>query len=215
MTANEKADTWICAVCRKKIAVRLVPRNHLTIHFIEIIRLMGMYAVVSIGGRQVRAEKGKSIRVPKLNVPKGEKVSFDKVLLVSDGKQVKVGAPTIEGYSIRTRVISHGKDSKIVVYKMKRRKGYQRKQGHRQEFTELIVEDIIFRHPKTNGKTKAAKASSKVDPSQIKDTTADSKAKGKRSKTSGKDKTLSEDKAAPSSSSKIDSPAEEIKTAES
>ena len=173
-----------------------------------------MYAIVTIGGRQVRAEKGESIRVPKMNIPEGEKVSFNEVLLVFDGKQVKVGAPTIEGYSVRTRVLSHGKAPKIIVFKMKRRKGYRKKQGHRQGFTELIVEDIIFKRPRASGKTKAAKAASKEDSSQKTDTTKAIEAKGKRRAASDKAKAVSGDEAASSSSKEIDSPAEEIETAE-
>ena len=173
-----------------------------------------MYAIVTIGGRQVRAEKGESIRVPKMNIPEGEKVSFNEVLLVYDDKQVKVGAPTIEGYSVRTRVLSHGKGPKIVVFKMKRRKGYRKKQGHRQGFTELLVEDIIFSSPRASGKTKAVKAALKEDSSQKTDTTKDTEAKSKRRAAPNKPKAVSGDKAAPSASKKSNAPAEEVESKE-
>ena len=101
-----------------------------------------MYAVFRTGGKQFRAEPGKKIRVPSLDVEPGESISFDDVLLTSDGKEVQVGAPTLDGAKVTAEVVRHGRDKKLIVFKRKRRKGYRRKQGHRQGFTELRVDEI-------------------------------------------------------------------------
>ena len=102
-----------------------------------------MYAVFRTGGKQFRAEPGKSIRIPSLAVEPGDSVTFDDVLLASDGKDVQVGAPTVDGAKVKAEVVCHGRDRKIIVFKRKRRKGYRRKQGHRQGYTEVRVEEIL------------------------------------------------------------------------
>ncbi|GAG35395.1 unnamed protein product, partial [marine sediment metagenome] len=115
-----------------------------------------MYAIVQIGGRQVRVEKGIHIRVPKLKKPVGESISFNDVLLLSDDGEFKIGAPTVDNCTVKTKIVSHGKDPKIIVFKMKRRKGYRKKQGHRQEFTELLIENILTGEEKVSKKKKTA-----------------------------------------------------------
>lgn len=102
-----------------------------------------MYAVFRTGGKQFRAEPGGRIRVPSLDVDEGESVTFDEVLLTSDGEDVAVGTPTVDGASITAEVVAHGRDDKVIVFKRKRRKGYRRKQGHRQGFTEIRIEEIV------------------------------------------------------------------------
>ena len=102
-----------------------------------------MYAVFRTGGKQFRAEPGKKIRVPNLEVEPGDSVTFDDVLLASDGKDIQVGAPLVDGAKVKAEVVRHGRDRKIIVFKRKRRKGYRRKQGHRQGFTEIRVEEIL------------------------------------------------------------------------
>ncbi|MGW8266781.1 MAG: 50S ribosomal protein L21 [Longimicrobiales bacterium] len=102
-----------------------------------------MYAVFRTGGKQFRAEPGKKIRVPSLNVEPGESVTFEDVLLASDGEEVQVGAPTVDGAKVKAEIIRHGRDRKIIVFKRKRRKNYRRKQGHRQGFTEVRVDEIL------------------------------------------------------------------------
>jgi len=102
-----------------------------------------MYAVFRTGGKQFRAEPGKKIRVPTMEVEPGDSVTFDDVLLASDGKDVQVGAPTVDGVTVKAEVVRHGRDKKIIVFKRKRRKGYRRKQGHRQGFTEIRVDEIL------------------------------------------------------------------------
>lgn len=104
-----------------------------------------MYAVFETGGKQFRAEPGVRIRIPSLETEPGESVTFDHVLLAGDGEDnVKVGTPTVEGASVKAEVIRHGRGDKVIVFKRKRRKGYRKKQGHRQNFTEIRVEEVAL-----------------------------------------------------------------------
>lgn len=102
-----------------------------------------MYAIFRAGGHQFRAERGATLRVPSLSVEVGATVTFDEVLLAADGEEVKVGAPTLPGAQVKAQVVRHGKGEKVIVFKRKRRKNYRRKQGHRQPFTEVRVEEIV------------------------------------------------------------------------
>ena len=102
-----------------------------------------MYAVFRTGGKQFRAEPGKKIRVPTLDFEPGESITFEDVLLASDGAEVQVGAPRVDGAKVKAEILRHGRDKKIIVFKRKRRKNSRRKQGHRQGFTELRVDEIV------------------------------------------------------------------------
>ncbi len=102
-----------------------------------------MYAIVRIGGRQYRAEVGQAIVTEKLPHEVGEDLTFDEVLLISDGSgQVAVGQPLIEGASVKARVVSQFKGKKIIVFKYKPKERYRKKQGHRQSYTRLEVTAI-------------------------------------------------------------------------
>ena len=104
-----------------------------------------MYAVFQTGGKQFRAEPGVRIRVPALELEPGDSVTFDEVLLAGDDKDnVQVGAPTVKGASVTAEVVRHGRGKKVIVFKRKRRKGYRKKQGHRQDFTEIRVEKVAL-----------------------------------------------------------------------
>ena len=100
-----------------------------------------MYAVIETVGKQYKVSEGDSIFVEKLDVEAGETVTIDKVLVVS-GEDVKVGAPYVEGASVTASVVKNGKDKKIIVYKYKPKKGYHKKQGHRQPYTKLEIQKI-------------------------------------------------------------------------
>jgi large subunit ribosomal protein L21 len=102
------------------------------------------YAIFRSGGKQFRAEKGVSLRLPSLPGDAGATVEFNDVLLGSDGNKVKVGVPTLKGASVTAEIVKQGRGEKIVVFKMKRRKNYARKQGHRQGFTEVRIRDITL-----------------------------------------------------------------------
>ena len=101
-----------------------------------------MYAIIQTAGKQFRAEPGRTLRIPSVEAEPGSTLTFDTVLLASDGKSVKAGAPAVKGAKVTAEVIKHGKDKKIVVFKFKRRKNYARKQGHRQRFTEIRVTGV-------------------------------------------------------------------------
>ena len=103
-----------------------------------------MYAIFEAKGKQFRAEPDMTLLVPTLDAEPGERVTFDQVLLAGRDDEVIVGRPSLEGASVATEVVRHGRGAKIVVYKMKRRKGYRKKQGHRQGFTEIRIVDIDF-----------------------------------------------------------------------
>jgi large subunit ribosomal protein L21 len=103
-----------------------------------------MYAIFEAKGKQFRATPDQRIRMPSIGAEPGDRVTFDTVLLAqkSSGEDVLIGRPALKGASVAVEVLRHGKDEKIIVYKMKRRKGYRRKQGHRQKFTEVKVVEI-------------------------------------------------------------------------
>ena len=104
-----------------------------------------MYAVFESGGKQFRAEPGLRVRIPALTAEEGSTVTFDRVLLTGGGEEEAptVGTPVVEGAAVRAEVLAHGKDQKLIVFKRKRRKGYRRKQGHRQKFTEVRIDEIV------------------------------------------------------------------------
>lgn len=101
-----------------------------------------MYAIVEIAGTQVKVEKDKYYYTPLLEGKDGDKVEFDNVLLVDDDGKVKIGAPNIKGAKVTGKILSHQKGDKVIIFKKKRRKGYRVKNGHRQQFTKLLIEDI-------------------------------------------------------------------------
>jgi len=107
-----------------------------------------MFAIVNISGKQFRVTKGDQVKVPSLNTEAGKKVNFDQVLLTDDGKKVKVGNPLIKGISVSGTVINHGRDRKVVIFKKKRRKGYRRKNGHRQSYSLVQIDAISASTPK-------------------------------------------------------------------
>ena len=103
-----------------------------------------MYAVIETGGKQYKVSEGDVIFIEKLEAAEGEAVTFDKVLVVADGENVKVGAPAVDGATVTAKVEKQGKAKKIYVFKMKRKKNYRRKKGHRQPFTKVTIEKINF-----------------------------------------------------------------------
>lgn len=103
-----------------------------------------MYAIFKALGKQWRAETGATLRMPLMaEKSAGDKLTFDDVLLTANGDLVQAGTPTVKGARISAEVVGHGKDAKIYVFKFKRRKGYRRKTGHRQKFTEVRITDVV------------------------------------------------------------------------
>jgi len=101
-----------------------------------------MYAVVKIKNQQFRVTPDTKIQVPLLADEVGASLTFDEVLMFTDGDDVKVGTPTVAGASVAAEVLSHGRSRKIIVFKKKRRKNYRRKNGHRQLYTEIMITGI-------------------------------------------------------------------------
>jgi large subunit ribosomal protein L21 len=100
------------------------------------------YAIFTTGGQQFRAEEGVTIKVPLLAAEPGSKVTFDRVLLASDGKNIETGKPTVKGAKVTAEVVRHGKGKKIRIFRFARRTGYRRHAGHRQDFTEVKIADV-------------------------------------------------------------------------
>jgi large subunit ribosomal protein L21 len=100
-----------------------------------------MYAIIETGGKQIKVEEGQAVYIEKLNAGEGETVTFDKVLFVG-GDNVKVGSPLVEGASVTAKVKKQGRSKKLVVFKYKPKKNYHKKQGHRQPFTQVVIEKI-------------------------------------------------------------------------
>ncbi len=120
-----------------------------------------MYAIVDIAGQQFKVEKDQKLFVHRLEVEEGKKVSFHKVLLIDSGSKVSVGDPVVKGASVDAKVISHMKSDKVLVFKKKRRKGYQKLNGHRQYMTQIQIEAISEKG--ATAKKEAAPAAKKED----------------------------------------------------
>ena len=101
-----------------------------------------MYAVVKTGGKQYKVAPGEKLKVEQIPADVGAQVTLDQVLMVGEGESVRVGTPTVAGVSVRATVVAHGRGDKVKIFKMRRRKHYQKHQGHRQGYTELKIESI-------------------------------------------------------------------------
>ena len=101
-----------------------------------------MYAIVDIHGQQLRVEEKQIIKVPHITEEIGKSISFDKILLMGDEKNTKIGQPLVKGAKVTCKIVEHGRDKKVVIWKKKRRKGYQVKNGHRQHYTRIQIEKI-------------------------------------------------------------------------
>ena len=101
-----------------------------------------MFSIVEQGGFQYKVSEGDTIKVPKIEAEKEAEISFEKVLMIQNGEEIKIGTPVVEGAVVKAKVLDHGKYRKIVIMKKKRRKGYKRKTGHRQTYTKLKVTSI-------------------------------------------------------------------------
>ncbi|RPH03150.1 MAG: 50S ribosomal protein L21 [bacterium TMED144] len=118
-----------------------------------------MYAIVNISGKQFRAEKGKSLKVPSQSTKVGKKLSYDQVLLTNDNGKVQIGNPFIKNFKVSATVLENGRDKKIIVFKKKRRKGYKRKNGHRQGFSLIQIDSISKTSTAKKTSTKTTKTS--------------------------------------------------------
>ena len=123
-----------------------------------------MYAVIESCGKQYKVTKGDVVFFEKLNEEEGKKVTFDKVVLLSDEEKIEVGTPYVKGIKVEGKVIAHGKGQKIIVFKYKAKKNYRRKQGHRQPYTKVEITAIKLPTAKTENveEEKVAEASAKA-----------------------------------------------------
>ena len=117
-----------------------------------------MYAIVEIAGQQFKVTKDQKVFVHRLATEEGKSVSFDNVLLIGDGNNITVGAPAIDGAQVGAKVLKHLKGDKVIVFKKKRRKGYRKKNGHRQALSEIVIESIVASGAKKASPAKAEKA---------------------------------------------------------
>ena len=102
-----------------------------------------MYAVVKTGGKQYKVAPGEKLKVEQLPADVGAEVTLDQVLMIGDGDNVRVGQPTVAGAAVMATVVAHGRGEKVKIFKMRRRKHYQKHQGHRQGYTELQIDGIV------------------------------------------------------------------------
>ena len=116
-----------------------------------------MYAIIESCGKQYKVAEGDVVFFEKLDAEEGKKVTFDKVILVSNDKKIEVGAPYVKGIKVEGKVVSHGKGKKIIVYKYKAKKNYRRTQGHRQPYTKVEITKIKMPAEKAEAKETAAK----------------------------------------------------------
>ena len=132
-----------------------------------------MYAIVEIAGQQFKVAKDQKVYVHRLQGEAGSKVTFDNVLLLDDKGSVTIGAPAIKGASVTAQILSHLKGDKVIVFKKKRRKGYQKKNGHRQYLSEIQIESIAATGAKKSAKTAAAPKKEAAPKAEVKEATTD------------------------------------------
>ena len=118
-----------------------------------------MYAVVNSGGKQYKVQQGEVLKVEKISGDVGSSVTFDRVLMFSDGDNVSVGQPVLDSVSVDGHIVEQGKAKKIIVFKYKRRKRYRRKKGHRQQFTAVLIDSITPKDPKAQQSSESEDAS--------------------------------------------------------
>lgn len=140
--------------------------SHIFAVLFEIGKKEDMYAIVNIAGRQYKVEKDHFVYAPLLEGKEGSKVSFDQVLLVDNDGDIKIGAPVLEGASVSGVILKHLKDDKVIVFKKKRRKGYKKRNGHRQQFSQVQISEISL----NGGGKKAAAPKAKKAASKEKET---------------------------------------------
>jgi large subunit ribosomal protein L21 len=137
--------TFHAAVSRVDAPVKRAHRRR-RCSFIEAVPSQGvslMYAVIKTGGKQYKVAPGEKLKVEQIPADVGASVVLDQVLMVGEGESVRLGQPTVAGATVTATVVAHGRGEKVKIFKMRRRKHYQKHQGHRQNFTELKIEAIV------------------------------------------------------------------------
>ena len=116
-----------------------------------------MYAIVEIAGQQFKVERGNKVYVHRLEANEGEKIEFDKVFLLDNGGKISVGNPTVEGAKVAATVISHLRGDKVIIFKKKRRKGYQKWNNHRQSLTQILIQGVLAKGDKLESELTAVR----------------------------------------------------------
>jgi large subunit ribosomal protein L21 len=113
-------------------------------HFVKIIftGITHMYAVIKTGGKQYRVAEGQKLKIEQIPADIGQEITLDQVLSVGEGEQLKIGTPLVSGASVKATVLAQGRHDKVKIFKMRRRKHYQKRQGHRQNYTEIRIEAV-------------------------------------------------------------------------
>ncbi len=136
-----------------------------------------MYAIVDIAGKQFKVEKDRFLYAPSVAGDAGASVEFDRVLLIEDDNGVEVGTPTVGGARVAGTILEHGRGDKVIIFKKKRRKGYKKKQGHRQGYSKIMIDDILLKGQKASKKAKKEEAPQvdipKAEPVQAETAVAD------------------------------------------
>jgi large subunit ribosomal protein L21 len=117
-----------------------------------------MYAIVEIAGQQFKVERGNKVYVHRLDANEGAKVEFDKVFLIENDGKISIGSPTVDGAKVAATVIEHVKGDKVIIFKKKRRKGYQKWNNHRQSFTQILIQGILGKGESLKEELKSEKA---------------------------------------------------------
>ncbi|MBT4959364.1 MAG: 50S ribosomal protein L21 [Flavobacteriaceae bacterium] len=120
-----------------------------------------MYAIVEIGGKQIKVEKDQKVYVNRLEGKEGSKITFDNILMLDNAGKILLGNPSIKGAAVEAKILKHLKDDKVIVFKKKRRKGYKVKNGHRQSLTQIMVEKILEKGAKPKLEVKVEAKESK------------------------------------------------------
>ena len=123
-----------------------------------------MYAIVEIAGQQFKVERGNKVYVHRLEASEGDKVEFDNVLLIDNDGKIEVGTPSVDGAKVAATVLSHLKGDKTIVFKKKRRKGYRVLKGHRQQFSQILIQGILGKGEKLKDEIKVAKPKKEAAP---------------------------------------------------
>ena len=119
-----------------------------------------MYALINLSGKQIKIEEGKDVKIPFQSTKVGSKIKIENVLFFDDGKKKQVGNPFIKSLAFEAKIIAHGEENKILVYKKKRRKGYEKKRGHKQKFSMIKVDKLVTKSKKKTNSTSTKKKAS-------------------------------------------------------
>ncbi len=155
-----------------------------------------MYAIVEIAGQQFKVSRGTKVYVNRLDASEGAKVEFDKVLLIDNDGKIEIGTPSVDGAKVAATVLSHLQGDKVIVFKKKRRKGYQKSNGHRQQLSQILIQGVLAKgetlKDEIKAEKKAPKAKKVVEEAEAKEEVKEAKPKKAPAKKAATKKKVSE-----------------------